>query len=92
MTSKKYTNEEIGERADKIYEGQIKRLVEPQENGKFIVIDVESGDYEIDRDSLAAEDRLMARQPNAIGFLTRVGPDTAFHIGWRGSGIRFSDQ
>ncbi len=92
MTSKKYTNDEIGDLADKIYDEQIKHLVEPQEIGKFIVIDVESGDYEIGEDSLVVGDRLRARRPNAVGFLTRVGPDTAFHIGWGGSSIRFPGQ
>ena len=92
MTPKRYSADEIGDLAEKIYEEQIKRLVEPQEIGKFIVIDVESGDYEIDEDDLEVTRRLKARRPDAVGFLTRVGPDTAYHIGWRGSGIWFSEQ
>ena len=90
MTSKKYTIDEIGDRAERIYEEQIKHLVEPQQNGKFIVIDIESGDYEIDEDTFAAEDRLKTRRPNAVGFLGRVGYDSAYHIGWGGS--RVDDQ
>ncbi len=90
MTSKKYTGDEIGDLADKIYEEQIKHLVEPQEIGKFIVIDVESGDYEIGEDSLAVEDRLKARRPDAVAFLSRVGYEAAFSIG--GSSFRINDH
>ena len=82
MRSSKYTIEEICDRGKQIYEEQIKPLVEPQENGKFIVIDVESGDYEIDEDDLIAEDRLQERRPNYVGYLGRVGYDSAYHIGW----------
>ena len=67
MDAGKYSIEEVCGRGERIYEERIKALVEPQENGQFIVIDIESGDYEIDADSLAAEDRLQARRPDAVG-------------------------
>lgn len=87
MPSKKYTIDEIGERAERIYQQQIRPLVEPQENGKFIVIDIESGDYEIAEDMFTAEDSLKARRPNAVGFGGKVGWDAPYHIGWGGPRI-----
>jgi hypothetical protein len=87
MPSKKYTTDEIGDRAEKIYQEQIRPLVEPRENGKFIVIDIESGDYEIAEDMFTAEDSLKARRPDAVGFGGKVGYDAPYHIGWGGSRI-----
>ena len=87
MTTPKYSIGEVCERGMRIYEEQIKPLVEPQENGKFIVIDVESGDYEIDEDSLAAGDRIRERRPDIVGFLGRVGYESAYSMGWGGARI-----
>ena len=79
----KYSKDEISERAKKIYAEQIKALVEPEENGKFIVIDIESGDYEIHEKGLVASRRLRERRPDSVGFGGRVGYETAYHIGGR---------
>jgi predicted Mrr-cat superfamily restriction endonuclease len=80
----KYSKDEIADRAKKIYEDKIKAKVEPKENGKFIVIDIESGDYEIDEEELEASERLKQRRPDSIRFLARVGCKAAYHMGWGG--------
>ena len=84
MSTKKYTIDEVCDRGEKIYEEQIKHLVEPREKGKFIVIDIESGDYEIDEEELEASERLKQRRPDSIRFLARVGCKAAYHMGWGG--------
>ena len=89
MSTQKYTIEEVCDRGQQIYEEQIKRLVEPQENGKFIIIDIESGDYEIDEDELEACDRLEVRRPEAETYMTRIGCCAAYHMGF--GGAKFSD-
>jgi hypothetical protein len=75
------TDDEIIERGKAVYESRLKSLVEPEHIGKYIAIDVETGDYEIDRDDLAVEDRLLKRHPDANLFLTRVGAKTAYSMG-----------
>ena len=85
MSADKYTVDEVCALAQKIYKEQIKHLVEPQENGKFVAIDIESGDYEIDEDDIAAEDRLEERRPSCPGHLFRIGSESAFVIGWGGN-------
>ena len=87
MTIRKYSRDEVCDRGAAIYAAEIKARVEPQENGKFIVIDIESGDYEIAADMLDAEDRLLARRPTAVGYGGRVGYETAYKMG--GGGARF---
>ena len=63
-----YKSGEVTDLAKAIYREKIKPLVEPAENGKFIVIDVEIGDYEIDWQILAASGRLRERRPNAATY------------------------
>ena len=68
---------EITELAKAIYQERIRHLVELGENGKYIIIDVASGDYEIDPQIIAAADRLHERRPNAAVYAGRVGyPNT----------------
>ena len=69
----RYSKEEFARRGDQIYERDIAPLVAEEDQGKFIVIDIESGVYEIDADELAASDRLLARKPDAQMWLRRVG-------------------
>ena len=77
----KYGIDEVCDRGEEIYENQIKSLVEPHETGNFIVIDIETGDYEIDEVMLKASRRLRERRPDSVRFGARVGYDSAYHIG-----------
>jgi hypothetical protein len=45
--------------------------------------DIETEDYEIDRDEIAAPDRLFARRPGAQIWFRRVGPRYAHRFGPR---------
>ncbi len=46
-----------------------------------MVIDIETGAYEIDRDDYTATERLLIRHPHAHMWLLRVGPRTAYRLG-----------
>ena len=78
--SGKYETGEVVELGKAIYEEKIKLLVEPAENGKFVVIDVESGDYEIGDQIIAASGRLRERRPNAVTYAGRVGYPTTYDL------------
>lgn len=81
MSSKRSRSKETGARGEAIYREKIRHLVEPAETGKFVVIDVESGDYEIDAEALAASTRLRERRPNAVSYGIRVGSGAAYSLG-----------
>ena len=89
MSTEKYTTDEICERGKRIYEEQIKHLVEPSENGKFIMIDINSGDYEIDDEELEASARLRRRRPDSVRFLAKIGCKAAYRMGL--GGVKLSD-
>jgi hypothetical protein len=75
-----YTNEEVGKIAEEIYRRDIRDKVLPKHKGKFLVLDIKSGDYEIDEDDLQAEERLRARRPDGVFFAFRVGYTTAYTL------------
>ena len=72
---------QIGARGRAIYAEKIQHAVEPEHRDKFLVIDIESGDYEIDADEDAASDRIEARCPNGVFYLLRIGHQASLFIG-----------
>jgi hypothetical protein len=83
----RYSKEEFARRGDEIYNRHITPLLERSDNGRFVAIDIETGEYEVDSDEMAASDRLMGRVPNAQIWLRRVGTEHARRFGWRGQQI-----
>ena len=75
------TLEEMADLGDKIYREKIRPTLTEADIGKFVHIDVNSGEYEIDDDDLAADDRLRARLPEASGYIMRVGYSAAYFMG-----------
>ena len=46
-----------------------------------MVVDIETGDYEIDADDLAATKRALAKRPDAVLYGLRIGYPTAYRLG-----------
>ena len=74
------SGEEIERRGQELYE-QIRREVEPGNDGKLCVIDVETGGYEIDGDEIAASRRALARHPGAALWAVRIGYNAVHAFG-----------
>jgi hypothetical protein len=84
----RYSREETARRGDEIYERVVAPRVSPEDKGKFVVIDIETGDFEVDRDELAASDRLLDRNPEAQLWLRRVGFSYAYRmVGFKVKGL-----
>jgi hypothetical protein len=78
---RRYPKEEFARRGDEIYERDIKALMTARDKGKIVAIDIETGEYEIDADEMAACDRLHARIPGARPWLVRVGSSYVHRFG-----------
>ncbi len=81
MTTRTYRPGEVSARGEAIYRGKIRHLVEPQEHGKFVVIDIETGDYELDANDATATRRLQKRRSDAVIYGLRVGYRAAYSLG-----------
>ena len=82
----RYPNGEYGRRGDAIYNRDLRSILEPDHIGKFVLIDIETGAFEVDENGLAASDRLYARFPDAQPWMRRVGtPSHVCRFGYRRS-------
>lgn len=81
MRYTKYSPQEVESRGEAVYDQQIRAKVECGNRGKFVVIDIETGDFEIDRDDLAATKRLLQKRPDAVLYGVRIGYPTAYTLG-----------
>lgn len=75
--------EEVAKKGKAIYQERIKPLVDPLHCGKFLVIDVDTGDYEIGERMILASKKLRERRPEAITYGVRVGFLAAYRMGGR---------
>jgi hypothetical protein len=81
MSHPRYATEEIVRRGKALYESAIRPNVEGGNRGRYLVLDIETGDYEIDDDQLAAAERAQAKRPDAPLFAVRIGYPTLGRIG-----------
>lgn len=82
MPYTQYTGEEVSKRGQEWYNQQIRPLIESPENiGKIVVIDIETGDYEIDSDGLTANKRALAKHPDGAFYGVRVGYEAVESFG-----------
>jgi hypothetical protein len=78
-----YTSEEVVQRGEELYQRDLRDQIEDAHKGKFLVLDIETGDYEIDADEVAAVKRAMARRPEGVRYIKRIGYSAAHRLGGR---------
>jgi len=76
-------NSSIADCGANIYEKKLRERLEPAHNGKYVIIDVETGEYELDTDHLAASNRAAAKWPGSKLYATRVGSGILGKLGGR---------
>ena len=83
----RYNKEEFSRRGNQIYESQVRSQVEQGNQGKIVAIDIETGAYELAKDSLTASDQLLAHYPDAQIWFVRVGHRAVHRIGFTSSNV-----
>jgi hypothetical protein len=81
MPYAKYSPQEVEARGEEIYQQQIRQAVEPGNKGKFVVIDIETGQYEVDESDLQATKRALAKRADAVLYGLRIGYPAAYTLG-----------
>ena len=82
-TGPRYSKEEFARRGDAIYDRDIGPRFEKEHRDEFVAIDIETGEFEVDADEMAATDRLLARIPDAQIWFRRIGSKFARRFGPR---------
>jgi hypothetical protein len=75
------TLDELAVLGQEIFDQKVQPALRPEDDGKFVAIDVDSGDYVVDKDDYAATARLRSRKPAADIWLMRAGYPTTYRIG-----------
>lgn len=83
VSQPRYSLEEIGRIGEEVYHRDIRPYVMPQHKGEFLVLDIETGDYEMGTDDLQTEKRLLARRPDGVLYGVRVGYTSAYSLAGR---------
>jgi hypothetical protein len=77
------TLQELSRLGTEVYERKVRSRILPQHHGKYVAVDVDTGEFEIDANDLNAIQRLKARMPNAEIWLMQAGYPTTCRIGAR---------
>lgn len=86
MSERTYPRGEITRRGNALFEERICPQLDPGlPADRFVAIDIETGDYEVDEREVAATRRLTQRHPDAKGriCLRRIGSPAAYRLGTR---------
>lgn len=76
------SREEVGRLGREAFARLTRDVLKPEDNGKYVAIDVDSGDYEIDASDYAAVMRLRSRRPGARSWLAQAGQRGAYRFGY----------
>lgn len=83
VAKRRYPKEEIARRGEEIFKEKIKSKLKGRDSQDYVLIDIETEDYEIDADHWAALLRLRERNPDAQIWARRVGSRHIHHFGGR---------
>jgi hypothetical protein len=78
---RRWTPEELARLGAEVFDRRVRPKLRPDDDGKFVAVDVGIGDFEIDDDDYAAVVRLRTRSPQAEIWLGRVGAPAAYRLG-----------
>ena len=76
-----YSPGEVEIRGEDLYKRRILPQIEGGNRGKFVVIDIETGQFEVDEDDLQATKRALAKRPGAVLYGLRIGYPSAYTLG-----------
>ena len=81
MSNAAVDREEFVRRGQAHYDRVLRARLEPEHKGEFLVLHVDSGDYELNPSQREALERAKARHPDGLFYILRIGHRTAARIG-----------
>jgi hypothetical protein len=79
----RYSKEDFARKGDEIYDRVVRPTISNSDFGKFVAIDIETEDFEIDQSEIPASDRLLERHPECQMWMTRIGSRYLHRFGGR---------
>ncbi len=78
---RRYSKKEFARRGDALYESKVEPHVTADDDGKFVALDIDTGEFEIHTSEITAGDRLRKRLPEAQIWMVRVGSRALHRFG-----------
>ena len=72
--------EEIARLGGEVFDRYVRPALCPEDDGKYVAFDIETGDYELAKDDYTAVMQLRSRRPSAEIWLERVGQPAAYRM------------
>lgn len=72
--------DEVAAQGEAWYE-KLKSQLEPENFGRYLAVNIQTGDYEIGDDFILPTERLLSREPNAELYALRIGYRAIGRIG-----------
>jgi hypothetical protein len=73
ISTRTLTPRQIADKGKEWYERSIRAKVEPYHDGKVLIVDVDTGEYELGDDAQAITRRMLEQKPDACLYGIRVG-------------------
>jgi hypothetical protein len=83
-TKRRYSKEEFARRGDALVETKVRPSLTPADQEKFVAIDIETGEYELDKDEMKAVARLRKRLADPQIWLVHVTSGYLHRFGGHG--------
>ena len=77
------SREEFVRRGKDYYDRFLRDKLEPEHKGEFLMLNIDTGEYEMDRNERLAFERARTRWPAGVLCILRVGYRAAHHVGFR---------
>jgi hypothetical protein len=85
-SQRRYSQEEFARRGDALVDSKVRPILTAADEDKFVAIDIETGEYELDKNEMKAVGRLRARIPDAQIWLVHASRGYLHRFG--GHGVR----
>jgi len=84
--NRRYSKEEFARRGEALVQSKVRPHLTPADEDKFVAIDIETGEYELDKDEMKAVNRLRKRVADPQIWLVHVTLGYLYRFG--GQGLR----
>lgn len=75
----------LAESGQRLYDERLRALLEPEQAGRFVAIEPESGRYFLGDTGIAALRAARGALPDKLFYLLRVGHEVAYRVGGYGA-------
>jgi len=73
----------MARKAESLFDQSIRAKLTGCADSDYLLIDISTGDYEVDADEMLAAERLRERRPDALVWMRRVGSPFGRRLGGR---------